>query len=168
MHLLITLQHQLPFGIRARYHEHPRRLLSGHIFSRSEANISHSFWHTVISLSMSNRCVPLLASIPHEVANNNELIIAPAATAVGRSVEVTGKYLPQAYIGWPMCMIGFGIISLLDAQSSTVRGECLQIVLAIGLGFLYVAPQFCVLAPLEVSDNASALALMSWFRTFGQ
>lgn len=96
------------------------------------------------------------------------ITIAPAAIIVGRSVEVTGKYLPQTYIGWPLTMIGFGLMSLLTANSSTARGEGLQIILAVGLGFLYVTPQYAVLSPLAVSDNASALALMSWFRTFGQ
>ena len=33
---------------------------------------------------------------------------------------------------------------------------------------MYNAPNFLVLAPVAVEDNAQALALMVWFQTFGQ
>ena len=93
---------------------------------------------------------------------------APVAIIVGRSVEVTGKHLPQAYIGWALSMIGFGIMSLLDSHSSTARAEGFQVLLAVGLGIIYITPQYSVQSPLAVTDNASAIALMAWFRTFGQ
>ncbi|KAF8313800.1 MFS general substrate transporter [Clavulina sp. PMI_390] len=93
---------------------------------------------------------------------------APVAVVTGISVETTGKYLPQTYLGWPLCMAGFGLLSLLDENSSTARIEGMQVILAVGLGILYVLPQFSVMAPLHVTDNASALALMSWCKMFGQ
>ena len=65
-------------------------------------------------------------------------------------------------------MIGFGVISLLDSDSSVMRAECMQILLAIGLGILYVTPQFLILGTLDVDDHATALALMHWFQAFGQ
>ena len=65
-------------------------------------------------------------------------------------------------------MIGFGVISLLDSDSSVIRAECMQIPLAIGLGILYVTPQFFILGPLDVDDHAAALALMNWFQALGQ
>ncbi|KAF8313799.1 iron permease [Clavulina sp. PMI_390] len=95
-------------------------------------------------------------------------LIAPVAVVIGRSIEITGQYLPQTYLGWPMCMLGFGLMALLNENSSTAQGEGMQVILAVGLGILYVVPQFAVMAPLPVTDNASALALMSWCRMFGQ
>lgn len=59
-------------------------------------------------------------------------------------------------------------MSLLKYDSSIAMAEGLQVVGAAGLGLLYVAPNFAVLAPLAVEDNAHALALMSYLRTFGQ
>ena len=47
-------------------------------------------------------------------------------------------------------------------------GQGLQVVGAVGLGILYSGPMFAILAPLKVEDNAQALALMSYLRTFGQ
>lgn len=95
-------------------------------------------------------------------------IIAPAAIVVGRSIEITGQYMPQNYIAWPLCMVAFGLMALLNSSSTTAQVECLQIPLAVGLSFLYITPQYSVLSPLSVKDNASALALMTWCRQFGQ
>lgn len=90
------------------------------------------------------------------------------AVTTGRSIQLTGVYRPQNYIGWAFCVAGFGLLSLLLSTSTLAQEECLQFLTAIGLGVLYVAPQFPVLAPLEVRDNASALALLAWCRQFGQ
>jgi len=49
-----------------------------------------------------------------------------------------------------------------------MRAECTQILLAMGLGILYITPQFFILGPLDVEDHAAALALMNWFQAFGQ
>lgn len=65
-------------------------------------------------------------------------------------------------------MIGFGTLSLLTANSSVAMGEGQQIVGAVGLSILYTTPNFAILAPLKVEDNAQALALMSYVRTFGR
>ena len=83
-------------------------------------------------------------------------------------MERTGHYLIQNYVAWALVMIGYGTLSLLTATSSIAMGEGLQIVGAMGFGILYVAPNFSILAPLRVEDNAHALALMSYLRTFGQ
>lgn len=115
-----------------------------------------------------------LVSTPAEKLLSSDLTMlystytAPSAILVGRSVEITGKYLPQNYAGWMLCIIGFGLLSLLRSTSTLAQEECLQLLLAVGLGFLYVSPQFTVLAPMSVKDNATALALMSWSRQFGQ
>lgn len=95
-------------------------------------------------------------------------MIAPVAILIGQSVERTGHYLIQNYIGWALVMIGYGTLSLLTANSSIAMGSGLQIIGAMGLGVLYVGPNFALLAPLAVEDNAHALALMSYLRTFGQ
>ena len=99
---------------------------------------------------------------------SRRLLLAPSAIITGQSVERTGHYLIQNYIGWALVMIGYGTLSLLTATSSIAMGEGLQIIGAMGFGVLYVAPNFSILAPLRVEDNAHALALMSYLRTFGQ
>lgn len=45
---------------------------------------------------------------------------------------------------------------------------CFQLVDGIGLGVLFIAPQFPVLAPLPVTETARALALYMFIRCLGQ
>lgn len=59
-------------------------------------------------------------------------------------------------------------MSTLRSTSSLAASEGLQVVGAIGMGMLFVAPQFAILAPQQVKDNAHAVALKSYLRTFGQ
>ena len=59
-------------------------------------------------------------------------------------------------------------MTLLKANSSTAMTQGIQIVGAMGHGIFYNAPQYAILAPLRVEDNAQALALMAYFRIFGQ
>lgn len=95
-------------------------------------------------------------------------VVAPVAIVVGFTIERSGKYMPQTYIAWPLCMVGFGLMAILNSGSSLAAEESFQVVLAVGLGILYVSLQYSVLAPLSVKDNASALALEAWFRELGQ
>lgn len=83
-------------------------------------------------------------------------------------MERTGHYLIQNYMGWALVMIGYGTMSLLKATSTLAMTQGVQIVGAAGLGVLQVAPMFGILAPLAVDDNALALALLAYVRSFGQ
>jgi hypothetical protein len=94
--------------------------------------------------------------------------LAPMAIATGQSIERTGHYVIQNYIGWVLIIVGYGTMSLLTASSSIAMTQGLQVIGAMGLGIGYTGPQFAILAPLKVEDNAHALALMSYLRTFGQ
>lgn len=86
----------------------------------------------------------------------------------GRSVQRAGTYRIQNYLSWVLVMVGYGVMSILSATSTTAMIAGLQIVGAIGMGGLYVVPQFAILAPLNPRDNAHALAMKSYLRTFGQ
>lgn len=94
--------------------------------------------------------------------------LAPFAIITGQSVERTGHYLIQNYIAWALVMIGYGTLSLLTATSTIAMTQGLQVLGAAGLGILQDAPIFGVLAPLAVDDNALALALLAYIRSFGQ
>lgn len=83
-------------------------------------------------------------------------------------MERTGHYLIQNYIAWALVMIGYGTLSLLTATSTIAMTQGLQVLGAAGLGILQDAPIFGVLAPLAVDDNALALALLAYLRSFGQ
>lgn len=88
--------------------------------------------------------------------------------ACGISVAKFGKYRPQNFLGWAWSLIGFGVLSTLTVASPKSQRIGFQIIIGIGLGILYAAPQFAVLAPLPISESAHALALFSFVRNFAQ
>ena len=59
-------------------------------------------------------------------------------------------------------------MTLLKANSSTAMAQGIPIVGVMGRGIFYHTPQYAILAPLRVEDNAQAVALMGCFRIFGQ
>ncbi|KAJ6567339.1 major facilitator superfamily domain-containing protein [Mycena vulgaris] len=96
------------------------------------------------------------------------LITAPFAFVAGVIVTVTKKYRPVNWIGWAIIMIGFGLMSILRQDASVGQWVGFQVVVAIGVGMLFSAPVFPLLAPLPNNRAASALALFSFTRAFFQ
>jgi len=96
------------------------------------------------------------------------LVIAPAGLSAGIMVQVQHKYRPANYVGWMLTVVGFGILSLLRADSSVGKWVGYQIIAAVGSGMIYAASIFPVLAPLSVERTASALAFYAFVRAFAQ
>lgn len=94
--------------------------------------------------------------------------IAPFAIICGATVQISKKYVPINYIGWILMIIGFGLLTTLDQDSSV--GKCIgfQVITGSGLGIIWVGTQFAILAPLPYSNNAHALAFFTFVRTFSQ
>ncbi|KAH7336904.1 iron permease [Rhizoctonia solani] len=84
----------------------------------------------------------------------------------GISAVIFKKYRPQNYVAWVITTIGLGLLSMIKADSSIAKSIGFQVVIGIGAGILYASTNFPVLAPLPVSLNASALALLAFVRTF--
>lgn len=78
------------------------------------------------------------------------------------------RYRPQNYIGWALTVIGTGLLSLLDADSSTAMLFGFQVLVGAGLGIVWISTQFPILAPLPYSNNAHALAFFTFTRCFAQ
>lgn len=64
------------------------------------------------------------------------LMIAPFGLAAGMLVHVTKKYRPANYLGWVITIVGFGILTLLNYDSTTGQWVGYQIVVAAGIGIL--------------------------------
>jgi len=94
------------------------------------------------------------------------LVISPSAIIQGILVSKTGYRLINL-IGWCAIILGMGLWSLLQIDTSVGVSVVFQIIAAVGFGFLYITT-FVVLAPLPVSANAPALALLMFARTFSQ
>lgn len=95
------------------------------------------------------------------------LFIAFFALGAGGTVQAIKRYTPPNVAGWVFIVVGFGVMSLLKADSSVARWVGLQVLATAGIGVLYTAPIFTVLAPLPIERNASAIALFSFVRNFG-
>jgi len=98
----------------------------------------------------------------------NAFTIAPGAIAVGISVTIMKIYRPHNLIGWALTAIGVGLLSLLNADTSKGKWVGFQLIEGVGLGVLYAAPQFPILAPLPVNKVAHGLALFTFVRAYSQ
>ncbi|KAJ7066027.1 iron permease [Mycena amicta] len=96
------------------------------------------------------------------------LLTAPFAFVAGVITSVSGKYRPVNYAAWCFVIIGFGIFTLLKADSSKGQWVGFQVITSIGLGMLFSCPVFPILAPLPNNRAASALALWTFTRSFFQ
>ncbi|KAG8946150.1 hypothetical protein FRC04_012005 [Tulasnella sp. 424] len=94
--------------------------------------------------------------------------ITPGGIACGASVAIFNIYRPQNIAGWVLTTVGLGLFSLLKSTTPTAQWVGFQIVEGLGLGILYAAPTFPVLAPIPISENAHALAFFTFVRSYSQ
>ncbi|CAH0044822.1 unnamed protein product [Clonostachys solani] len=149
----------------------PLRLLSNRT---SAAVFLITFFHAIISmwtlyflpvyfqgvLSSSPRTsgLQLLATI---------LVMIPAAASGGVLLSKFGSYIPIHYVSSGIAIIGFGLFTLLDENSSAGAWIGFQIIEAIGVGVIIPTLLPAVLAPLSDADTGLATGTWSFFRSFG-
>ena len=85
----------------------------------------------------------------------------------GIAVRKTGQYLILIYVGWILIVIGAGLLTTLRADSSTAKAVGFQVVIGSGVGMVYVAIIFPILASIPVTQTAPAMALYVFSRNFG-
>lgn len=64
------------------------------------------------------------------------LICAPVSLFAGGLVKKKAKYRPVNFVGWILMLIGFGLFTLLKADSPTVMWVLFQIITAAGIGII--------------------------------
>ena len=113
------------------------------------------------------------------------LVIAPFALICGIIIKATNKYRPANIMGWVLTIVGFGLLSLLKADSPVKNWVGFQFLVSAGTGMIvrvihffkqtvsdmflqFAGTVFPVLAPLHVSLTAPALAFLAFLRTFTQ
>ena len=70
----------------------------------------------------------------------------------------------QNIAGWALMLLGVGLISMINENTSLGAVIPYEIILSVGGGLLY-ATTFSVLAPLEPTQNAAALSFLLFIRT---
>ncbi|KAL0572510.1 hypothetical protein V5O48_009452 [Marasmius crinis-equi] len=101
------------------------------------------------------------------------VVVLPAAICVGVfvilsgvSVTITKRYRPQIWIAWILAIVGTGVMIPLGPDSSYPHLIGVSVIPMTGAAILAAAGYFPVLAPLEVTQNAYALAFFAFGRTF--
>ncbi|KAF7981925.1 hypothetical protein HWV62_30691 [Athelia sp. TMB] len=94
-------------------------------------------------------------------------IVAPCAMLAGGTINATQVYKPQNVIAWVLMTLGPGLLSLVKIDSSKAMWVALPIPWSAGIGLLFAATTFPVLAPLPPSLAGQALAFLVFVRNFG-
>lgn len=94
--------------------------------------------------------------------------VAPVSVFTGVAVTLTGRYRWSLWAGWVLTTMGTGILYLLDVHTSVVSWIFLNLVVGIGMGLLFPATAFAIQASSSNKDLAFAVAMYSFFRSFGQ
>ncbi|KAF8121641.1 hypothetical protein EV363DRAFT_1301762 [Boletus edulis] len=90
---------------------------------------------------------------------------ALATIITGISIKATGRYRPQAWIGWVLTVISFGLLSTLLATDPL--GKFIAYVIPFDWGMDMTVTLACpIQAPVPVTQNAPALAFMWFLRDF--
>lgn len=96
------------------------------------------------------------------------LTIAPFAIAGAVTIELTERYIAINYAGWALSIVGLSLLTLLGSHPHVWVWVLVQIPLGIGLGFLFVSPQFPILAATIPQLAAPALATYTFVSSLGQ
>lgn len=94
--------------------------------------------------------------------------VAPLAVVTGIMITKTGRYRWAVWSGWVLTLIGLGLCIILDVNTSVPAWIFLTIVSGVGLGILFPSMQFALQAATTPKDVGFAVAMFSFFRTFGQ
>ena len=89
------------------------------------------------------------------------------AAVAGISLSAFGFYRPIHAIAFGLSVLGYGLFTLLDQNTSTVAWAFFEIIAAGGLGMTISAVLPAILAGLSPTDVASATAAFSFIKTFG-
>ncbi|KAG9050249.1 hypothetical protein FS837_006690 [Tulasnella sp. UAMH 9824] len=92
----------------------------------------------------------------------------PGAVTCGVTVGIFNIYRPQNMTGWVLTVVGLGLFTLLKVSTPKAQWVGFQIIEGVGLGILYAAPTFPILAPLPVGENAHALAFFAFVKSYSQ
>ncbi|KAJ7117982.1 MFS general substrate transporter [Mycena crocata] len=96
------------------------------------------------------------------------LLTAPFAFFAGATITIAKRYREVNVLGWIFTIVGFGLLSTMREDAPVRTWVGFQVIVAVGIGLVFSAPVFPLLAPLPNNRAASALALFSFTRAFFQ
>ncbi|KIY71566.1 iron permease [Cylindrobasidium torrendii FP15055 ss-10] len=94
--------------------------------------------------------------------------VLPCAIIGGVVVARVGRYYISNLVGWCCMLIGLGLLVSIKKETHYYLIAIYEVIFGCGVGLLYAVIIFAVLAPLTVAQQAPAMALLTFFRTFSQ
>lgn len=94
--------------------------------------------------------------------------LAPSAILIGLVISKTGQYYWAICIGWGISTIGAGLMVLLNADASTTKWACINLIPGIGIGMVLPSVALAVQASAKAENLTIAVAMSTFFRSFGQ
>ncbi|KAF2421008.1 hypothetical protein EJ08DRAFT_641776 [Tothia fuscella] len=95
------------------------------------------------------------------------LSLSFAGMATGIFIRKTGQYRPPIYAGFSLMVVGFGLLTNLDAHSSWAKIILYQIVTGIGIGPLFQAPLIALQSLIPPKDIGAGTATFQFVRNIG-
>jgi MFS family permease len=95
----------------------------------------------------------------------NETIAA--SIIVGIACAKTGRYRWALWSGWAFCVLGFGVLILLDPGTTIVRWVFINFPVSIGTGMLFPAMGLAIQAAGRPQDSGHSAAFFSFMRVVG-
>jgi MFS family permease len=89
------------------------------------------------------------------------------AVLAGTLLSKFGKYKPLHAVAFALASLAFGLITMLDAHTSTVAFVWFELIAAAGMGMVMSVLLPAIMAPLPESYVASSSAAYSFVRNFG-
>ena len=116
------------------------------------------YFQGVLGSSTTRSGVQLLPSI---------LTLIPFGALGGGLLTKFGRYMPIHFAGFAIMLVGIGLLTLIDEDSSTGAWVGFQIIESAGAGVILATLLPAVMAPLAEADVAQATATWSFVRSFG-
>lgn len=151
-------------------------MMPPHIFSNrtSFAALVVSFIHNMLTfwvvyfVPVYFQAVKLSTSTRAGVQFLPSVILAvPTAVVAGGILTKWGRYQPIHIAATALTLVGLGLFTLFDADSSPAEWIIYQIITAIGLGLLLTTTLSAVQVPLEEKDVGLATATWAFIRSYG-
>jgi hypothetical protein len=95
------------------------------------------------------------------------LVEVPLAVVGGVVVTKTGRYRPLHLFAFGVMVLGFGLFARFDRSTSTAEWVIVQILPAVGVGFMMSTNLPAVQADLPEDQVAAATAAFSFMRAYG-
>ncbi|KAJ7141915.1 major facilitator superfamily domain-containing protein [Mycena crocata] len=92
--------------------------------------------------------------------------ISPSCMIAGLVVQRSARYRQPMWVGWVLMILGTALLGTLDENSRRSACYGFQVLVGVGMGIIYVTAYFPVLAPIPVSQSATALAFFTFLRNF--